>query len=74
MSLSNTINLLAGEAFIFGAVWVFYSAGKPVVAAILFVALHLIAHNGHVGVRDKNEAFRNSARKRAPRPQEDEDR
>jgi hypothetical protein len=58
MSVSETVDLLAGEAIIFGIVWVFYSADKPVLAAILFVTLHLIAHNGHVGVNDKSDVLR----------------
>lgn len=55
MGLSETIDLLAGEAIIFGIVWVFYSAEKPVLAGILFVTLHLIAHNGYVGINDRND-------------------
>jgi hypothetical protein len=55
MTVGKTIDLLAGEAIIFGLVWVFYSTGHPVFAGILFVTLHLIAHNGHVGFEDKCE-------------------
>lgn len=58
MSVSEAVDLLAGEAIIFGIVWVFYSADKPVLAVILFVTLHVIAHNGHVGVTDKSDVLR----------------
>jgi hypothetical protein len=55
MSVSDTVSMLAAEAIIFGLVWVFYSTGNPVFAGVLFITLHLIAHNGHVGFEDKRE-------------------
>jgi hypothetical protein len=55
MTVAETLDMLAGEAIIFGLVWVFSSTGHTVFAGILFVTLHLIAHNGHVGFEDKRE-------------------